>query len=351
MHASGDIVLNEAFILQRIEPHLNAKRELSEIEFFELFAGLDLKEQYEVVTLMIGHNIELVDEKEAEAAPEAAPAPQSAPEMDVGWEHMLGLTNEELCVLAQKGDVRAKAAILKKNERFVYQAALTFQRQFSRTNLTVEDLFQEGNIGLLKAVERFDPAADFKFLTYAGYWINQQISRTAIDTGYMIRLPVHLYEKIQKLGAYRKKHPEADLAELTAVLRTEDHETTPEDVQLYLQWGERYLNTTSLNLAVGEDGETELQDLLPDQEAPSVEDMVGAALLREVCEEVLGTLRPREEKILRLRFGFDGGRPHTLEELGKEFQVTRERIRQIEEKALRKLRHPNRAERLEDFVT
>lgn len=344
-------MLNESYILQVIKPHLNAKCELSEFEFFELFSCLERREQYEVVNIMIAHNIDLVEEKEEEAEQIDQADIIRRSTADTGYEQMLRLSNEELCVLAQRGDARATAAVLKKNERFVYQLASKLYRQFDQSCLTIEDLFQEGNLGLLEAIQRFDAGMDNTFLTYSWHWIRQKITRAAIDQGYLVRLPVHVFEQVRKITVYRSRYPEASLTELFERMKAEGQSLTLENVRFYAMLGELYLNTASLNALIREDSETELQDILPDEDAPSVEDEIVSVELRELCERILKTLTPKEEKVIRLRFGLDGGRRHTLEEVGGIFQVTRERIRQIEKKALKKLRHPSRAKQLEDFVT
>ena len=343
-------MLNESYILQAIKPHLNAKRELSEFEFFELFSGLERREQYEVINIMIAHNIDLVEEKEEEAEQIDRADIIRSSTADTGYEQMLRLSNEELCVLAQQGDARATAAILKKNERFVYQLASKLYKKFAQNCLTIEDLFQEGNLGMLEAIERFNVGMDYKFLTYSWHWIRQRITRAAIDQGYLVRLPVHIFEKVIKVAAYRGKYPGATLSELAERMRADGQSATLEDVQFCAMLGELYLNTASLNALIGEDSDTELQDVLPDGDTPPVEDAVMSVELREVCEQILKALTPKEEKVIRLRFGFDGGREYTLEEVGNIFQVTRERIRQVEKKALNKLRS-QRGKDLEDFVT
>lgn len=344
-------MLNESYILQLIKPHLNAKRELSEFEFFELFSDLVRREQYEVVNIMIAHNIDLVEEKEEETEQIDQADIIRRSTADTGCEQMLRLSNEELCLLAQRGDPRATAAILKKSERFVYRLAAKLYKQFDQSCLTVEDLFQEGNLGVLEAIERFDVGMDNKFLTYSWHWIRQKITRAAIDQGFLVRLPVYVFDLVKKITVYRRRYPEETLTELSRRMEAEGQSLTLEDTRFYAALGEQYLNTASLNALIREDSETELQDMLPDEDTPSVEDEIISIELREVCDRVLKTLTPKEEKVLRLRFGLDGERRHTLEEVGNIFQVTRERIRQIEGKALRKLRHPSRAKQLKDFLT
>ena len=347
-------MLNKDFILHEIQPFLNEEREISAAEFESLFSGLPLQEQYEVINIMIDHNIDYVDEKKENSRGQKSPgvtvtaSHSTGNRKEDGYWKMLNLTNEQLCVLAHRGDDRAKAALLRKNEGAVRDIAIKRMKGFSRTNLTMNDLVQEGYIGILKAIERYDPEQGNKFITYCEYWIHQQIFRSAIETGYSIRLPTHFYERLVKVSRCRRLHPNADAKELAALLA--DDELTVEKVREAVAWSELYLNTASLNAPIGEENDAELQDIIPDEGIESVEDAIVAAMLREKMDEVLSTLTPREEKVLRLRFGFDDGRTRTLEEIGAFFNLTRERIRQIEEKALRKLRHPSRSKKLKEFL-
>ena len=349
-------MLNKDFILHELQPFLNEEREISAAEFESLFSGLPLQEQYEVINIMIDHNIDYVDEKKGNSRGQKSPgvtvavsaSHSTGNRKEDGYWKLLNLTNEQLCVLAHRGDDRAKAALLRKNEGAVREAAFRKMKGFSKTNLTMDDLIQEGYIGILKAIERYDPKQGTKFITYCEYWIHQQMARAAVDTGYSIRLPAHFYERLVKVSRCRRLHPNADAKELAALLA--DDELTVEKIREAVAWSELYLNTASLNAPIGEENDTELQDLIPDEGQKSTEDTIAAAMLREKVAEVLSTLTPREEKVLRLRFGFEDGRTRTLEEVGAYFNLTRERIRQIEAKALRKLRHPSRAEKLRDFL-
>lgn len=200
----GGFVLNEEYILKLIKPYLNSKRELSEFEFFELFSELTRKEHYEIVKLLIKHNIEYVDEKEedAENLKLAEDLFHSCESTD--YKNLLHLTNEQLAVMAQSGDNAAISALIDKNKRFIYQIVKRQQKQHPNINMTEEDLFQEGCIGMMKAIERFDASLDYYFLTYCGNWIRQVISRNIIDNGYMIRIPVHRFDKIIRVTNYRQ---------------------------------------------------------------------------------------------------------------------------------------------------
>ena len=200
-------MLNERYILNLIEPYLNSKRELSEFEFFELFSSLSKQEQYEVIDIMINNDIEYVDAKEEETQlMENVPVLVSRTE-NKDYKRFMALTNEELCVMYQQGEIAALAAILAKNKRFIYQLALKIQYEYRAPALTVDDLFMEGNIGLIEAINKFDVSKGYQFLTYAWHWIRQKIVRAAMDTGYTIRIPVHLFEEIIKVNNCRKKYP------------------------------------------------------------------------------------------------------------------------------------------------
>lgn len=345
-------MLNEQYILNLIRPYLNTKRELSEFEFFELFSELEKQEQYEVINIMIKNDIDYVLEKEEEAkALDDVQILKTQPqEENKDFRKMMQLTNEQLCVMYQQGDKAALVALMEKNKRFVYQMAMKISKEYKQQALTVEDLFMEGNLGLLEAANKFDVTKGFMFTTYSWHRIRQKIVRTAIDTGYMIRIPVHLFDKLIKVNNCRKRHHDATFDELLHFLRIEeDMELTPGKLDELIAYSDLYMNTSSLNDVVGEDGDTERIEFIPD-ESMAVEEIAIGDHLKQDLREVLSTLTEREQKVLELRFGLTSGHEMTLEEVGEIFNVTRERIRQIEAKALRKLRHPSRSRRLKDYL-
>ena len=341
-------MLNEQYILNLIRPCLNSKRELSEFEFSELFSELNRQEQYEVINIMIKNDIDLVDEKEEETE-ELNRAEILRPSGEIkDHRKMMQLTNEQLCVMYQQGDETALAALVEKNKRFVYQIALKLSKEYNCL-LTVDDLYMEGNIGLIEAAIKFDATKDYKFTTYSWHWIRQKIVRCAIDTGYMIRIPVHLFDVLIKVNNCRRRHIDASFNELLEYLRIEDDlGLSPGKLGELIAYSDLYMNTASLNEVIGEDGDSERIDFIADEEMDTESVVLGGCLKRDLME-VLSTLPVRERKVLDLRFGLTSGQEMTLEEVGEVFNVTRERIRQIEAKALKKLKHPSRKNKLEDY--
>ncbi len=365
--------MNEQVIVGMAQPYAKDGAITYE-EFERIYDMLSLREKYAVTDILYNNGIDIIandeqideenfilDIDEPDEDEEAAfeilydeglfkdsGFKDSASDDTVFINKSIKQSNEVLCALIQKGNLQAEQDICVKNRRLVDKYVVAYEKKY-RHRLDFEDLEQVGYLGLIKAAKRFDTKRGYSFTTYAVWWIKQSITREIMDHGFVIRIPVHLMERINKVSALENKYIELDQGD--RIEKIAEELGYPEEWVLECIKLKSYVLTySSLNVAVGDAEETELGEFIPDEGLMSVEEMVEQADLRRIIDSVLATLTEREERIIRLRYGLDDGRKRTLEEVGQEFHVTRERIRQIEAKALRKLRHPSRARKIKGFI-
>lgn len=341
--------LYDIFEKESIELVEDLDKELEEIEVskeeledLSVPEGINIDDHVKMYLKEIGKVNLLTPEEELSLAKRMADGETAKEQLEEIGEEIDEDTKKQIDLLIADGE-KAKKSLAEANLRLVVSIA----KRYVGRGMLFLDLIQEGNLGLIKAVDKFDYTKGFKFSTYATWWIRQAITRAIADQGRTIRIPVHMVETINKVKKVSSQ-----------LLHQNGHEPTADEIASEIDMPVDKVRDimrvaqepVSLETPIGEEEDSHLGDFIPDDDAPAPADAASHTLLREQLNEVLDTLTPREEKVLRLRFGLEDGRSRTLEEVGKEFNVTRERIRQIEAKALRKLRHPSRSKILKDYL-
>lgn len=332
--------MNKTYILNLINNHLDEDGNLIIDKFDEFFGALDTENIQKIEEILSENNIELIYNSKIKTSDGSKPLTKYKD---------IKLSNEQLCLLYQKGDKEALSLLTIKNERLLYWRANKYNKRYNH-KLDIDDLVQYGFLGLMKAVERFDISKGFSFTTYAVWWIDQSITRAITDYGFTIRLPVHIFEEVVKLQSIYRNNSSLDHEEIMELIK-ERFDYDEGKIDYLLRLSDHMINATSLYSLVGEEGDSNLIDFLEADQHYDVEKEVEEMMLTDSINHILNTLNIREQKVLRLRYGLDDNINRTLEEVGKEFEVTRERIRQIEAKALRKLRHPARAKYLRGYFS
>lgn len=331
--------MNKIFILDKVKPYLNNENSISKEIFKDLFSAFNRSELVDIVNILEENNIriDLNDDK---------PSIKKINKLNKTY-NLDKLTNEQLCIMYKRGEYGVLDALMKKNEKLVWSRVIKYSG-FFKHKLDDEDLLQYGFLGFLTAIERFDINKENKLTTYAIWWIDQKILRSIADYGFTVRVPVHVFYNVLRLAKIKRNHMDASKEELITIAEREGIKREKFDEFIGIM--NNILSLASINAVIGEEEESEVGDFIEDKSIMTVEEQVDFIHLQETIQILLSTLKPREEKVLKLRFGLEDGMERTLEEVGHEFNLTRERIRQIEVKAINRLRHSSRSNKLRDFI-
>lgn len=351
--------MNEQLIIDMARPYVKDGFITYE-EFNHIYEMLSLEEKDAVVDILYNNGIDRIDadEQDEDADDKFEVLYDDGLFKDTGFNaqnpkpvvvnEVVKQSNEILCAMIQQGNLQAEQDLCVKNKKLVDKYALAYEKRY-RHRLDFDDLEQAGFIGLITAAKKFDIGMGYSFSTYAVWWIKQAITREIIDHGFVIRIPVHMMEQIIKVAGVENMFSELNREE--RIVKVMDETGYKEErIRECMMLKEYVLTYSSLNVTVGEDETVELGEFLSDDGVIPIEEMVENRELRRMLDDVLDTLTEKEKKVIRLRFGLEDNRQWTLEEVGKLFNVTRERIRQIESKALRKLRHPSRLHNIKSFL-
>lgn len=337
-------------LLEYVHAHLQGGNLLPCADFEALFDSCSVQEQEHLLADLAAQGV-LVGEKETFLHTRK---PVTRCVNGFTTRQLWSMTNEQLCVLAQQGNADAMDILTRKNISFVHLMARKVPQLFAHTCLSEEDNFQNGILGLTTAVQRFDALQGYRFLTYAAYWIRQSILREAINTGLTVRIPVHYFDTLCRVRMICADCQQLNgNALLQAIAKTETangHSCTIEQARRYLSDMSVYLNIASLNMMIGEDYDTELASLIADDTTPAPEELAEQRETVQLVRQMLDQLSPRESTVLRLRYGIPDGYCHTLDQVGAQLGVTRERVRQIQCKAERRLRQMMSRRSYRDFL-
>lgn len=332
--------LNREFVISMVKAYANNLNEITQEEFCNLFDVLSDAEFSEVIEIMADAGISVVEEKENIVDEWTGAVLADATH----------LSNEELCVMYQRGERSALDALVKNNSRLVYKIANKAVRDYKRSQLDIDDLYNTGNIGLIIAAEKFDLSKNTKFTTYACYWIKQQIVREIMNCGYTLRLPIHVFEKVIAVRRCRNINKPGNIYELQEYLRQEGRDYSISQIKQFIICGDKYLNINSLNDIITTDSSDDTEVISFVEANDDVEADVMKEQMANDVRKMLDTLTERERSIIIKRFGIGLRHSMTLEQIGTEFNITRERIRQIEAKALRKLKKSSRFAHMREYI-